>query len=111
MVRTTHTPYVPPSDQVEVQSLGYGVYSVRVQYGFMQDPDVPSALLVARELGVELDVEDLTYFLGRETIIVTQRPGMAAWRESCSSSWHATPVRATAFFHLPQSALLNLECR
>jgi len=108
MVRTAHTPYVPPSDQVEVQSLGYGVYSVRVQYGFMQDPDVPSALLMARELGVELDVEDLTYFLGRETIIVTQRPGMAAWREKLFVVMARNAVRATAFFHLPPERVVEL---
>jgi hypothetical protein len=111
MVRTAHTPYVPPSEQVEVQSLGCGVYSVRVQYGFMQDPAVPSALLMARERGVELDVEDLTYFLGRETIIVTQRPGMAAWREKLFVVWHAMLSAQRRSSTCLQSASLNLEYR
>ena len=110
-VRPTHTPYVPPDQQVQVQSLGLGLFNVRVQYGFMQDPDVPSALLAARELGVELDLEDLTYFLGRETIIVT---GVPAWRcgaKSCSSSWHATPYarRRSSICH--QSASWSSACR
>jgi len=97
-VRTSHTPYVAPDQQIEVQSLGLGVYNVRVQYGFMQDPDVPSALLAARARGVEFDPDDLTYFLGRETIIVTRRPGMAAWREKLFVVMARNAVRATALF-------------
>jgi KUP system potassium uptake protein len=107
-VTTSHTPYVPLDKQVDVQPLDMGVYNVRVQYGFMQDPDVPSALLRARELGVELDVEDLTYFLGRETIIVTRRPGMAVWREKLFVVMARNAVRATAFFHLPPERVVEL---
>jgi KUP system potassium uptake protein len=107
-VRTSHTPYVAPDQQVEVQSLGLGVYNVRVQYGFMQDPDVPNALLAARALGVEFDPDDLTYFLGRETIIVTKRPGMAAWREKLFVVMARNAVRATAFFHLPPERVVEL---
>ncbi len=40
-----------------------------------------AALLLAREKGVQMNVDDLTYFLGRETIIVTRRQGMAIWRD------------------------------
>ena len=107
-VRTSHTPYVAPDQQIEVQSLGLGVYNVRVQYGFMQDPDVPSALLAARACGVEFDPDDLTYFLGRETIIVTRRPGMAAWREKLFVVMARNAVRATAFFHLPPERVVEL---
>ena len=107
-VTTTHTPYVPPDQQVQVQSFGLGLYNVRVQYGFMQDPDVPSALLAARDLGVELDLDDLTYFLGRETIIVTRRPGMAVWREQLFVIMARNAVRATAFFHLPPERVVEL---
>ena len=57
---------------------GYGIYNVRAQYGFMQDPHVPEALGVARDHGVELDPEDMIYFLGRETIIVTRAAGHGA---------------------------------
>lgn len=107
-VTTTPVPYVSADQQVQVQSLGQGVSNVRVQYGFMQDPDVPDALMKARDLGVELDLDDLTYFLGRETIIVTRRPGMAAWRERLFVIMARNAVRATAFFHLPPERVVEL---
>ena len=64
--------------------------------------------LTARDLGVELDLDDLTYFLGRETIIVTDRPGMAVWREQFFVVMARNAVRATAFFHLPPERVVEL---
>jgi KUP system potassium uptake protein len=55
------------------------MFNVRVQYGFMEAPNVPEALELAREQGLELDADAVTYFLGRETIIVTRRKWMAIW--------------------------------
>jgi KUP system potassium uptake protein len=107
-VSTAQTPYVGPEDQMSVELLGKGVYNVRIQYGFMQDPNVPETLLQAREHGVALDAEDTTYFLGRETIIVTRRPGMAMWRERLFVLMARNAVRATAYFRLPPERVVEL---
>lgn len=80
-VTTSRVPYVSDDDQVSVQRLGQGVFNMRVQYGFMQDPNVPEALALAQAKGLEVDRDDVIYFLGRETMIPTKRPGMALWRE------------------------------
>ena len=69
---------------------------------------MPAALGMARDLGVELDPEDMIYFLGRETIIVTRRPGMAVWRERLFVLMARNAVRATAFFRLPPERVVEL---
>jgi KUP system potassium uptake protein len=74
----------------------------------MEDPDVPAALLLARTNGVELDPDDVTYFLGRETILVTGRAGMALWREKLFVLIARNAVRATAFFRLPPERVVEL---
>jgi KUP system potassium uptake protein len=74
----------------------------------MQDPDVPDALELAMERGLEMDPEDVTYFLGRETIIVTHRPGMAVWREKLFVLMSRNAQRATAFFRLPAERVVEL---
>jgi KUP system potassium uptake protein len=107
-VSTAQTPYVATDEQVGVESLGFGVYNVRVQFGFMQDPNVPEALMQARGKGVTLDPDDVTYFLGRETIIVTQRRGMAMWREKLFVLMARNAVRATAYFRLPPERVVEL---
>jgi KUP system potassium uptake protein len=107
-VSTAPRPYVPFEEQVSVESLGLGLYNVRLQYGFMQDPDVPEALMHAIKLGLELDPGDVTFFLGRETIIVTRRQGMAVWREKLFVLMARNAVRATAFFRLPPERVVEL---
>ena len=107
-VTTTQVPHVPVDEQVVVHELGSGVYNVAVKYGFMQDPDVPEALRLARKKGLPITDDDVTYFLGRETIIVTTRPGMATWREKLFVLMSRNAVRATAFFHLPPERVVEL---
>jgi KUP system potassium uptake protein len=107
-VSTAPRPYVSLPDQVAVESLGQGLFNVKLQYGFMQDPDVPEALMHAIKLGLELDPGDVTFFLGRETIIVTKRQGMAVWRERLFVLMARNAVRATAFFRLPPERVVEL---
>ena len=107
-VMTAQTPYIATQKQIAVEKLEEGIYHARIQYGFMQDPNVPETLMQARKVGVELDAEDTTYFLGRETIIVTKRPGMAMWREKLFVLMARNAVRATAYFRLPLERVVEL---
>ncbi|NOT26925.1 MAG: potassium transporter Kup [Acidobacteria bacterium] len=107
-VTTAHTPQVPVEEQVSVTPLGYGLFNVRIGFGFMQDPNVPQALARARDMGVALDMDDITYFLGRETIIVTAREGMAIWRERLFVLMARNAGRATEFFKLPIERVVEL---
>ena len=107
-VSTAQQPHVPPEERVSIEPLGHDLFNLRVQYGFMEDPDVPEALQQAREQGLMLDSEDLTYFLGRETIIVSRRKGMAIWREKLFVLMARNAVRATAFFRLPPERVVEL---
>jgi KUP system potassium uptake protein len=107
-VSTAQKPHVSPDERVAVEPLGSDLFNVRVQYGFMEDPDVPAALMQAREQGLPLDVDDLVYFLGRETLIVTRKKGMAPWREKLFVLMARNAVRATAFFRLPPERVVEL---
>jgi KUP system potassium uptake protein len=108
-VRTAVIPIVEPAEQVQVQALGSDIYAVRVQYGFMQDPNVPDALAQTEAHGLpHIDPNDITYFLGRETIIVTRQRGMAVWREKLFVLMARNAVRATAFFRLPPERVVEL---
>jgi KUP system potassium uptake protein len=108
MVITQPVPHVAPDHRITVRSLGHGVFDVVACYGFMEDPNVPEALTTAREKGLELDEGDITYFLGRETLIVTRTPGMAMWREKLFVLLARNAVRATTFFRLPPERVVEL---
>jgi KUP system potassium uptake protein len=107
-VSTAQQPHVMPEERITVEPLGHDLFNVRVQYGFMEDPDIPAALEQVSQRGVPIDFADLTYFLGRETIIVTRRKGMAVWREHLFVLMARNAVRATAFFRLPPERVVEL---
>ena len=69
---------------------------------------IPEALMQLRDAGVPIDPDDVTFFLGRETIVVTDRPGMAKWRENLFVLMARNAVRATAFFKLPPERVVEL---
>jgi len=108
MVTTQPVPHVPADQKVTVRALGQGVFDVILRYGFMEDPNVPDALVRARALGLQLDEDDVTYFLGRETLIVTGSPGMATWRERLFVLMARNAVRAISYFRLPAERVVEL---
>jgi KUP system potassium uptake protein len=107
-VTTASTPHVSAEDRVAFTPLDGGMFLVKLQYGFMEDPDVPAALLQAREEGLEMDVDDLTYFLGRETILVSRKEGMAPWREKLFVLMARNAVRPISYFRLPPERVVEL---
>jgi len=106
---TAQQPHCDPENRVTVEELGHGLFNVRLQYGFMEDPDVPHALMAAaRARGMKFDFQDVVYFLGRQTILVTDRKGMAIWREKLFVLMSRNAVRATAYFRLPTERVVEL---
>jgi KUP system potassium uptake protein len=107
-VATVPTPHADAGARVSVSAMGANVYNARIQYGFMEDPDVPEVLGHLRDSGVPIDTNDVTFFLGRETIVVGRRTGMAIWREKLFVLMSRNAVRATAFFKLPPERVVEL---
>lgn len=76
-VITERVPRVDEEDRLTQTQCGHNVCEIQLHYGFMEEPHVPRDL--ERVLG--LDPQETTYFVSRDTVVVTDRPGMARWRE------------------------------
>jgi KUP system potassium uptake protein len=107
-VRTLRSPYVAPRHRISMEALGNGVYDVWLQYGFMEDPDVPSEIERLQASGVPIDPTDVTYFLGRETIVSSGRPGMALWREKLFVVMARNAGRPGSYFKLPPERVIEV---
>jgi KUP system potassium uptake protein len=101
-------PYVPQSERIKVEALGKSFYSVTARYGFMQDPNIPFVLEQCKTHGLDIVVSGTTFFLGRETLLATERPGMARWREKLFSLMSRNAARATAFFRIPPEQVFEV---
>jgi KUP system potassium uptake protein len=107
-ILTAEVPHVPRTQRVRVASLGHGFYRVTAHFGFMEDPDALEVLAECRAAGLHLQLAATTFFLGRETLIATDRPGMAIWREKLFSFMSRNALRATAFFRLPPDQVFEV---
>ena len=88
------SPRIADEDRAEVIEVIPGITRVILHYGFMQYPTIYQGLVLACEQGKlpGIDLADITYYIGRETIIPSEDvPGMWVWREACSRSCSATP--------------------
>jgi KUP system potassium uptake protein len=106
-VVTGDKPRIHPVGRAETTDLGDGFHQVVLHYGFMEDQNVPAGLArVASELGIDLDT--LPYFLGREALHVTARPGMARWREHLYALLSRNATSAAMYFRLPLDRTIEL---
>ena len=107
-IRIFDVPYVPDIDRVEVKALGQDFWQVTVQYGFKDEPDLPEALTLCAPHGLEFDMMDTSFFLGRETLIARVSKEMAYWRVLLFSAMFRNATSITAFFRIPSNRVVEL---
>ena len=107
-VATDRRPRVPPARRADVTHLGHGFHQVVVHVGFMEEPDVPRALREHCAGKLPVDLGTMSYFVGRESLRVTSRPGMVRWREHLFAVMSRNAGNATAYYRLPIGQTLEL---
>jgi KUP system potassium uptake protein len=108
-IATHHEPEVPPSERIShIRNLGHGFHQVTAAYGFMQMPNVIDVLQKCAEAGLVTDKNDTSFFLGRETLLITDRPGMAKWRKILFAFLSRNARPANAFFRIPPNRVVEL---
>ncbi|HEY6138196.1 MAG TPA: potassium transporter Kup [Thermoanaerobaculia bacterium] len=109
-VVTEEVSHLRDDERLQFDELGEGIYRVAARYGFMEEPDIPALLeRIAGEHALTVPPMDTTYFLGRETLIITKRPsGMSTWREKIFASMMRNAESAARFFRLPPNRVVEL---
>lgn len=111
-VATEQTPFVTDLRQrVEVEKLHDGFWRAKVHYGFMEKPDVPAALAMIDNAELKFDPMKTTYFVGRETILATEKPGLSPWRGSVFAWMTRNTGDVTSYFNLPPNGVVELGAR
>ena len=111
-VRTEEVPYLANAkDRVAVENLDEGFWRAQVHFGFMEKPDVPSALESVKQTGLRFDPMRTTYFIGRETILATRKVGFSSWRGSLFAWMTRNAGDVTSYFCLPPNSVVELGAR
>jgi KUP system potassium uptake protein len=101
-------PYVSDEDRIGVRDLGGGFYRILIRYGFMQEIDIPAVLKKVENCGPRLKMMETSFFLSRQTLLASDKPGMAIWREHLFSWMMRNAESAMDFFKLPTNRVVEL---
>ena len=101
-------PFVPDIDRVEVRKLKENFWSVIVQYGFKDDPNIPRDLELCADSGLEFSQLETSYFIGRETLIPRVGSELAFWREKLFVAMFRNANPVTAYFKIPSNRVVEL---
>lgn len=108
-VVTEEVPVVRISERVEVEKLEMGFFRVIVHYGFLDNPNVPSALRLCKRFGLEVDPHGVTYYVGRHTPIpVGEGQGMTLWREKLFAYMSRNAALPITFYRIPAENVIEL---
>jgi KUP system potassium uptake protein len=102
-------PYVDQDERMSVTNLGGNIFLARAVYGFKETPDVRQVMEQLEPLvGGTLELEDTTFFLARDTIIPSDLPGMALWRERLFAWMMQNAATPSDFFKIPPNRVVEL---
>ena len=104
-------PRMDPERALQVERLAEGFWRVRVNCGFLDDPDVPRALLDCKSAGLDVNLYETSYFLSRETVVPSVGGCMAPWRERMFAALSKTAGSAADFLRIPHHSTIELGTR
>ncbi len=108
-VLTEPVPWVSATRALDVKELGHGLFRVTARVGFMQSPDVPAMIARCAEAGqITAAPMTTTYYLGRQTLLVSGKAPMARWRKGLFAFLSHNSRAPTTFFNLPPNRVVEL---
>lgn len=107
-VQIADMPYIDPECRFEIHPLSEGFFRAILHYGFMEETDVPAALKQMDMCGGKFDMMQTSFFLSRQTLLPSDKPGMPIWREKIFAWMLRNAATAMEFFRLPTNRVVEL---
>ncbi|MHB8899290.1 MAG: potassium transporter Kup, partial [Thermoguttaceae bacterium] len=107
-VQTAETPHVSAADRLDIEEIGEGFWRLILSYGYMEEPNVPQVLAGVHHPGLTALKGEVSYFLGRETLLATSAPGMVRWRQALFALMSRNAQNAMSFFGLPPDRVVEV---
>jgi KUP system potassium uptake protein len=107
-VETADTPRVPAADRVRIEGVGKTFSRVWLRFGFMETPNVPKALAIARKLGWQFDIMATSFFLSRRALRPAAHSGMPRWQDRLFIHLARAANDATDYFQIPTGRVVEV---
>jgi KUP system potassium uptake protein len=107
-VETTHTPRVESSKRVKIEQVGATFMRVMLRFGYMETPNIPRALVIARKLGWHFDIMSTSFFLSRRALKPAPHSGMPRWQDRLFIWLARSANDATDYFQIPTDRVVEV---
>jgi KUP system potassium uptake protein len=107
-IETADAPRVDPSERVRIESVGKTFSRVVLRFGFMETPNVPKALAIARKLGWQFDIMSTSFFLSRRALKPAAHSGMPRWQDHLFIGLTRAANDATDYFQIPTGRVVEV---
>jgi KUP system potassium uptake protein len=107
-IETAQTPRVDPADRVRMENISNKFSTVRLRFGFMEQPNVPKALVIARKLGWQFDIMATSFFVSRRSLKPSAQSGMPQWQDHLFIALSRSANDATDYFQIPTGRVVEV---
>src|SRR6201995_1241882 len=107
-IKTAKTPRVDPSERVRMETISDKFATVRLRFGFMESPNVPKALVIARKLGWQFDIMSTSFFVSRRSLKPSSQSGMPRWQDHLFIAMSRSANDATDYFQIPTGRVVEV---
>src|SRR3982074_211919 len=107
-IETAQTPRVDPSERVRMETISDKFATVRLRFGFMESPNVPRALVIARKLGWQFDIMATSFFVSRRSLKPSAQSGMPLWQDHLFIALSRSANDATDYFQIPTGRVVEV---
>src|SRR6185312_6966411 len=107
-IEAAPVPRVDPAERVEIEPIGQTFARIRLRFGFMESPNVPKALAIARKLGWQFDIMSTSFFLSRRALKPAAHSAMPRWQDRLFIGLARSASDATDFFHIPTGRVVEV---
>ena len=105
---TDDDPEIDDSNRVEIANMGHGVYRVTAHYGFMEAPDIPQVMSRVRAKGLNINMDDVTYYLGRISLVRDEKRTMPRWRRFLFTFMFRNSLSGSSYLNIPPSKVMEI---
>jgi KUP system potassium uptake protein len=107
-VLTSDVPEIDDSKRIDVAGLGHGVYRVTANYGFMEAPDIPQIMSKVKASGLKINLDEVTYYLGRISLVRDQKRSMPRWRRFLFTFMLRNSLSGSSYLNIPPSKVMEI---
>lgn len=108
-VRILPVPWLAPDERITVQQVAPDIWRAQASFGFMERPHIPELLTAAEKLGCKIDLDDITYFVGHETVVRREdRNGLPRWQEALFAMMERNSTHVSDFFSMPNDQVVEI---